>query len=48
MPALTATPLFSLLAAAAFLLAGRCYEADKASAGRTRFDAAAAPREAAA
>lgn len=47
-PALTATPLFSLLAAAAFLLAGRCYEADKASAGRTRFDAAAAPREAAA
>jgi hypothetical protein len=32
-PALTAIPLCSLLAAGAFLLAARSYEADKARAG---------------
>ena len=32
-PALTAMPLFGLLAAGAFLLAGRHYESDRARAG---------------
>ena len=46
-PALTAMPLFSLPAAAAFLIAARTYEIDKASAGRPRFNGAVVPRPAA-
>jgi len=41
-PALTATPLFALVAAGAFMLAARSYEADKARAGKV-VDAAPLP-----
>ena len=41
-PALTATPLFALVAAGCFLLAARSYEADKARAGKV-VDAAPLP-----
>ncbi len=47
-PALTAMPLFALLAAGAFVLAARSYEADKARAAEPLTADAAAPREAAA
>jgi len=47
-PALTAMPLFALLAAGAFVLAARSYEADKARAAEPLAADAAAPREAAA
>ena len=42
-PALTATPLFALVAAAAFLLAARSYEADKARANEPLTAAPLAP-----
>jgi predicted MFS family arabinose efflux permease len=45
-PALAATPLFALVAAAAFVLAARSYESDRARAAEPDADLPAAPRPA--